>query len=112
MHIKGFNEYEEEPISAQALLDGGILNPLAKKEDQIEVKGFRKYFTVFGLASGPASIRNSWSIRLMSEVLPAPQPPWMAMVIGVAHSLMKLATPLTKPSSKSLSSFVATSAKA
>ena len=48
MHIRGFNEYEDEPINAQALLDGGILNPLAKKEDQVKVKGFRKYFTVFG----------------------------------------------------------------
>ena len=56
MHIKGFNEYEEEPISAQALLDGGILNPLAKKEDQIEVKGFRKYFTVFGSGKINANI--------------------------------------------------------
>ena len=58
MHIKGFNEYEEEPISAQALLDGGILNPLAKKEDQIEVKGFRKYFTVFGSGKINANIAD------------------------------------------------------
>lgn len=48
MHLKGFNEYEEEPISAQAILDGGILNPTADKKEQIEVKGIRKYFTVFG----------------------------------------------------------------
>ena len=58
MHIKGFNEYEEEPISAQALLDGGILNPLAKKDDQIEVKGFRKYFTVFGSGKINANIAD------------------------------------------------------
>ena len=58
MHIRGFNEYEDEPISAQALLDGGILNPLAKKEDQIEVKGFRKYFTVFGSGKINANIAD------------------------------------------------------
>ena len=58
MHIRGFNEFEDEPISAQALLDGGILNPLAKKEDQIEVKGFRKYFTVFGSGKINANIAD------------------------------------------------------
>ena len=58
MHIRGFNEFEDEPISAQALLDGGILNPLAKKDDQIEVKGFRKYFTVFGSGKINANIAD------------------------------------------------------
>ena len=58
MHIRGFNEYEDEPISAQALLDGGILNPFAKKDDQIEVKGFRKYFTVFGSGKVNANIAD------------------------------------------------------
>jgi len=58
MHIRGFNEYEDEPISAQALLDGGILNPLAKKDDQIEVKGMRKYFTVFGSGKVNANIAD------------------------------------------------------
>ena len=58
MHIRGFNEFEDEPISAEALLDGGILNPLAKKEDQIEVKGFRKYFTVFGSGKINANIAD------------------------------------------------------
>ena len=48
MHLKGFNEYEDEPISAQAILDGGILNPTADKDEQIEVRGIRKYFSVFG----------------------------------------------------------------
>ena len=58
VHIKGFNEYEDEPISAQALLDGGVLNPLAKKEDQIEVKGMRKYFTLFGSGKINANIAD------------------------------------------------------
>ena len=58
MHLKGFNEYDEEPISAQALLDGGILNPLAKKEDQVTVNGMRKYFTVFGSGKINANIAD------------------------------------------------------
>ena len=58
MHIRGFNEYEDEPISAEALLDGGILNPLAKKDDQIEVNGIRKYFTVFGSGKVNANIAD------------------------------------------------------
>ncbi len=58
MHIKGFNEYEEEPISAEALLDGGVLNPLAKKDDQVVVQGFRKYFTVFGSGKVNANIAD------------------------------------------------------
>ena len=59
MHLKGFNEYEEEPISAQALLDGGILNPMADRDEQIEVKGIRKYFTVFGSGKVNANIADS-----------------------------------------------------
>ena len=58
MHIKGFNEYEDEPISAEALLDGGVLNPLAKKDDQVVVQGFRKYFTVFGSGKVNANIAD------------------------------------------------------
>ena len=58
MHLRGFNEYEDEPISAEALLDGGILNPSAKKEDQIEVNGLRQYFTVFGSGKINANIAN------------------------------------------------------
>ncbi len=58
MHLRGFNEYDDEPISAQAILDGGVINPLAKKEDQIEVKGLRKYFTVFGSGKINANIAD------------------------------------------------------
>lgn len=46
--LKGFNEYERKYISADALLDGGVLNPDDKEEDQITVKGIRKFFTVYG----------------------------------------------------------------
>ena len=57
-HIKGFNEFEDDPINADALLDGGVLNPLAKKDDQIAVGGFRKYFTVFGSGKINANIAD------------------------------------------------------
>lgn len=59
MHLKGFNEYEGEPINAAALLDGGVLNPMADKEDQIVVNGFRKYFTVFGSGKINANIADA-----------------------------------------------------
>lgn len=58
MHLKGFNEYEEEPISAKAILDGGVINPFAKEEDRISVKGLRKYFTVFGSGKINANIAS------------------------------------------------------
>jgi type II secretory pathway component PulK len=59
IHLKGFNEYEDEPINPHAILDGGILNPTADKEDQIEIKGIRKYFTVFGSGKINANIADA-----------------------------------------------------
>ena len=58
IHLKGFNEYEDEPINAEALLDGGILNPMASKSEQIEIEGLRKYFTVFGSGKINANIAD------------------------------------------------------
>lgn len=58
IHLRGFNEYEDEPINAEALLDGGILNPLANKSEQIEIEGLRKYFTVFGSGKINANIAD------------------------------------------------------
>ena len=46
--LRGFNEFDDNPISADALLDGGILNPDEKEENQIRVKGIRRYFSIFG----------------------------------------------------------------
>lgn len=46
--LRGFNEYDDKPISADALLDGGILNPDDDESDQIRVTGIRKYFSLFG----------------------------------------------------------------
>ncbi len=46
--LRGFNEFDDESINADALLDGGILNPDEKEDNQIRVTGIRKYFTIFG----------------------------------------------------------------
>ncbi len=46
--LRGFNEFEDEFVSADALLDGGILNPEADESEQIRVSGIRKYFSLFG----------------------------------------------------------------
>ena len=46
--LRGFNEFKDEPISADALLDGGVFNPDEREEDQLHVTGIRKYFSVFG----------------------------------------------------------------
>jgi len=46
--LRGFNEFEDKYISADALLDGGVLNPDEKEEDRITVKGIRRFFTVYG----------------------------------------------------------------
>ena len=46
--IRGFNELDNQPVNPDVILDGGILNPDDKKEDQIVVTGLRRYFTVYG----------------------------------------------------------------
>ena len=46
--LRGFNEFDNQPVNPDIILDGGILNPEDKKEDQIVVTGLRKYFTVYG----------------------------------------------------------------
>lgn len=57
--LKGFNEFEEKYISADALLDGGVLNPDEKEEDQIVVKGIRKFFTVYGSGKINANVADA-----------------------------------------------------
>ena len=47
--IKGFNEYEEKPINADAILNGGVLNPTDKEDDWITVtNGISGFFTLYG----------------------------------------------------------------
>lgn len=57
--LKGFNEFEEKYISADALLDGGVLNPDEKEENQITVKGIRKFFTVYGSGKINANVADA-----------------------------------------------------
>ena len=47
--IKGFNEYQEKPINADAILNGGVLNPFDDEADQIVItNGLSKFFSVYG----------------------------------------------------------------
>ena len=47
--IKGFNEYQDKPINADAILNGGVLNPDEDEEDQIVVtNGLSRFFSVYG----------------------------------------------------------------
>ena len=47
--IKGFNEYQEKPINADAILNGGVLNPSEDEPDQIVItNGLSKFFSVYG----------------------------------------------------------------
>ena len=47
--IKGFNEYKEKPINADAILNGGVLNPSDDEADQIVItNGLSKFFSVYG----------------------------------------------------------------
>ena len=47
--IKGFNEYKEQPINADAILNGGVLNPDEDPENQIVItNGISRFFSVYG----------------------------------------------------------------
>ena len=47
--IKGFNEYDEEPINPDAILNGGVLNPDEDPENQIVItNGISRFFSVYG----------------------------------------------------------------
>ena len=47
--IKGFNEYQDKPINADAILNGGVLNPEEDEEDQIVItNGLSRFFSVYG----------------------------------------------------------------
>ena len=47
--IKGFNEYKEKPINADAILNGGVLNPEDDEDDQIVItNGLSRFFSVYG----------------------------------------------------------------
>ncbi len=47
--IKGFNEFEEKPINADAILNGGVLNPSDDEKEWITVtNGISGFFSLYG----------------------------------------------------------------
>ena len=67
--IKGFNEYEEKPINADAILNGGILNPSEEDEkNQIVItNGISGFFSIYG--SGKINV-NAVKDPLILAVIP------------------------------------------
>lgn len=67
--IKGFNEYEDKPINADAILNGGVLNPSEEDEkNQISVtNGISGFFSIYG--SGKINV-NAVKDPLVLAVIP------------------------------------------
>ncbi len=66
--IKGFNEYEEKPINADAILNGGVLNPADDEKDWITVtNGISGFFSLYG--SGKINV-NAVKDPLALAVIP------------------------------------------
>jgi len=66
--IKGFNEYEDEPINADAILNGGVLNPTKDEKSQIVItNGISAFFSLYG--SGKINV-NAVRDPLVLAVIP------------------------------------------
>ena len=66
--IKGFNEYDEEPINPDAILNGGVLNPGEDEKEQIVVtNGISAFFSLYG--SGKINV-NAVKDPLVLAVIP------------------------------------------
>lgn len=66
--IKGFNEYEEKPINADAILNGGVLNPSEDEKEWITVtNGISGFFSLYG--SGKINV-NAVRNPLVLAVIP------------------------------------------
>ena len=67
--IKGFNEYEDKPINADAILNGGVLNPSEEDEkNQIVItNGISGFFSIYG--SGKINV-NAVKDPLVLAVIP------------------------------------------
>ena len=66
--IKGFNEYEENPINADAILNGGVLNPSDDEKEWITVtNGICGFFSLYG--SGKINV-NAVKDPLVLAVIP------------------------------------------
>lgn len=65
--IKGFNEYEEKPINADAILNGGVLNPTDKEDDWITItNGISGYFSLYG--SGKINVNAVQDPRILAVI--------------------------------------------
>ena len=65
--IKGFNEYDEKPINADAILNGGVLNPAEDEKDQIVVtNGISAFFSLYG--SGKINVNAVRDPRILAVI--------------------------------------------
>ena len=65
--IKGFNEYDEKPINADAILNGGVLNPAEDEKDQIVVtNGISAFFSLYG--SGKINVNAVKDPRILAVI--------------------------------------------
>ncbi len=65
--IKGFNEYDEKPINADAILNGGVLNPDADEKEQIVVtNGISAFFSLYG--SGKINVNAVKDPRVLAVI--------------------------------------------
>lgn len=70
--IKGFNEYGEKPINADAILNGGVLNPQEDEKEWITVtNGISRFFSLYG--SGKINV-NAVRDPLILAVIPGIYP--------------------------------------
>ena len=70
--IKGFNEHDEKPINADAILNGGVLNPMDDEKEWITVtNGISRFFSLYG--SGKINV-NAVRDPLILAVIPGIYP--------------------------------------
>ena len=94
--IKGFNEYQEKPINADAILNGGVLNPSEDEKDWITVtNGISRFFSLYG--SGKINV-NAVRDPLILAVVPGiyqgnpddPRPGDIEDAMVIATEIIKL----------------------
>ena len=65
--IKGFNEFEDKPINADAILNGGVLNPSEDEKEWITVtNGISGFFSIYG--SGKINVNAVNDPRILAVI--------------------------------------------
>ena len=65
--IRGFNEYEDKPINADAILNGGVLNPSEDEKAWITVtNGISSFFSIYG--SGKINVNAVKDPRILAVI--------------------------------------------